>query len=161
MALARTASRKQLLSSFCQDWGLLPPSPNSFSFPLLEWVSVLVAQSNPNPTLRNLKDWGPPGSSVHEILQARILEWVATPFSRGSSLLRNGSHICIAGRLFTIWVTMLWQCCDPSSIPGSGRSFGEGINNPLQYSCLRSSKDRGAWWATVHGVAKSRTRLSD
>ena len=40
----------------------------------------------------------------------RILEWVAVPFSRGSSLPRNGSHICIAGRLFTIWVTMLWQC---------------------------------------------------
>ena len=48
----------------------------------------------------------PPGSSVHEILQARILEWVAVPFSRGSSWPRDRTHIsCIAGRIFTIWAT--------------------------------------------------------
>ena len=41
----------------------------------------------------------------------------------------------------------------------SGRSPGEGNGNPLQYSCLENSMDRGAWWATVHGVAKSQTRL--
>ena len=41
------------------------------------------------------------------------------------------------------------------SIPGSGRSPGVGKGNPLQYSCLRSPMDRGAWWATVHGVIKS------
>src|SRR5574341_933349 len=40
-------------------------------------------------------------------------------------------------------------------------NFGEGNGNPLQYSCLENPMDRGAWWATVHGVAKSRTRLSD
>ena len=40
------------------------------------------------------------------------------------------------------------------SIPGSGRSLGEGNGNPLQYSCLGNSMDRGAWRATVHGVAK-------
>ena len=39
--------------------------------------------------------------------------------------------------------------------------FGEGNGNPLQYSCLENPMDRGAWWATVHGVAKSLTRLSD
>ena len=50
---------------------------------------------------------------------------------------------------------------DPSSIPESGRSPGEGNGNPLQYSCLENSMDRGAWQATVHGVAKSQTRLSD
>ena len=48
---------------------------------------------------------------------------------------------------------------DPSSIPGLGRSPGEGY--PLQYSCLQKSMDRGAWWATVHGVTKSQTRLSN
>ena len=42
-----------------------------------------------------------------------------------------------------------------------GRSLGEGNGNPLQYSCLQNSMDGGAWWSTVHGVAKSRTRLSD
>ena len=40
---------------------------------------------------------------------------------------------------------------DPDLIPGSGRSFGEGIGNSLQYYCLGNSMDRGAWWATVHG----------
>ena len=45
-------------------------------------------------------------------------------------------------------------------IPGSGRSPGEGNGNPLQFSCLENSMHRGAWWATVHGVEKGRTRLS-
>ena len=48
---------------------------------------------------------------------------------------------------------------DPVLIPGLGGSPGEGNGNPLQYSCLENSTDRGAWWATVHGVAKSRTQL--
>ena len=50
---------------------------------------------------------------------------------------------------------------DPGSIPGSGRSPGEGNGKPLQYSCLENSMDRGTWRAIVHGVAKSRTWLSD
>src|SRR5574339_1058885 len=50
---------------------------------------------------------------------------------------------------------------DWGSIPGSGRSPGEGNGNPLQYSCLENPMDGEAWWATVHGVAQSRTRLSD
>ena len=50
---------------------------------------------------------------------------------------------------------------DLSSIPGLGRSPGEGNGNPLQYSCLEHPMDGGAWWAIVHGVAKSRTRLSN
>ena len=49
---------------------------------------------------------------------------------------------------------------DADSTPGSGRSPGEGNGNPLQYSCLENPMDRGTWWATVHGVAKSRTRQS-
>ena len=49
---------------------------------------------------------------------------------------------------------------DADSIPWSGRSPGGGHCNPLQYSCLEKSKDRGAWWATVHGVTKSQTQLS-
>ena len=46
---------------------------------------------------------------------------------------------------------------DVGSIPGSGRSPGEGNGNPLQYSCLENPMDRRAWWATVHTVAKSQT----
>ena len=50
---------------------------------------------------------------------------------------------------------------DPSSIPGWERSPGEGNGNPLQYSCLENPMEGGAWLATVHGVTKSQTRLSD
>ena len=46
-------------------------------------------------------------------------------------------------------------------IPRSGRLPGEGKGCPLQYSCLENSMDRGVWWATVHGVTKSRTQLSN
>ena len=50
---------------------------------------------------------------------------------------------------------------DPVSIPGLGRSPGEGNGNPLKYSCLENSMDRGDWEATAQAVAKSQTGLSD
>ena len=50
---------------------------------------------------------------------------------------------------------------DPGVIPGLGRYTGEGKDYPLQYSCLDNSMDRGAWWATAHGVTKSQTQLSN
>ena len=50
---------------------------------------------------------------------------------------------------------------DPGSIPGLGRSPGEGKGNPLQYSCLENPMDGGTWYATVHGVAKSQRGLSN
>ena len=49
---------------------------------------------------------------------------------------------------------------DVDSVPGLGRSHGEGNGNPLPYSFLENSTDRGAWWATVNGVAKNQTQLS-
>ena len=70
---------------------------------------MLVAQSY--LTLYNPMDYSPPGSPVHEILQARILEWVAISFSRGSSWLRGQIWVsCIAGRLFTVWATREAPC---------------------------------------------------
>ena len=50
---------------------------------------------------------------------------------------------------------------DSGLIPGSGRSPREGNGYPLQCSCLENPMDRGAWWATVHGVAKSQTLVSN
>ena len=67
-------------------------------------VKVLVAQLC--PTLCDRMDCSPPGSSVHGILQARILEWVAISFSRGSSWPGDRTWVsCIAGRFFTVWTT--------------------------------------------------------
>ena len=57
--------------------------------------------------------------------------------------------------------TSVYNAGDLGSIPGSGRSPGEGNGNPLQYSCPENHMDRGAWWATVHGVSKSWTQMSD
>ena len=50
---------------------------------------------------------------------------------------------------------------DLGSIPELGRSHEEGSSYPLQYSCLKNAMDRGAWWATTHGVTKSQPGLSD
>ena len=50
---------------------------------------------------------------------------------------------------------------NPGSVPGSGRSLGEENGKPLQYSCLENFMDRGAWRATVYGVAKSWTQLNN
>ena len=76
-----------------------------FKFPL-SWINIcLVPQLC--PTLCNPRDDSLPGSSVHGILQARILEWVAIPFSRGSSQIRDGTWVsCTAGRFLTIWATI-------------------------------------------------------
>ena len=149
----------------------------------------LVIQSC--PTVCKPMDCSPPGSSVHEILQARIPEWIAISFSKGSSRLRDWTWVsCIPGRCFNLWVTRealfnitytyktligresvifkttddkepACNAGDPGSIPESGRSPGEGNGYPLQYSCLRNPMDRGAWWAVVHGITESQTWLSN
>ena len=67
-------------------------------------VGVLVAQSC--PTLCDPTNCSPSGSFIHGILQARILEWIAIPFSRGSSWAKDWTQVsCIVGRRFTIWAT--------------------------------------------------------
>ena len=100
--------------------------------------------------------WDPKDYTVHGVLQARILEWVAFPFSRWSSQPRDWTQVSrMAGGLFTSWATReapwsrtcLWckRQRDTGLIPGSGRSPGGGHGNPLQYSCQESPKNRGTW----------------
>ena len=84
-------------------------------------------------------------SPSHGIFQARILEWVTMPSSRGCSQPSDQT-----------WIS----CIAADSLPLVPHG-GEGDGTPLQYSCLENPMDRGAWWAAVHGVAKSWTRLSD
>ena len=77
-----------------------------------------------------------------------ILKYIFMDFKKGFPSSSDGKEsACNAG--------------DLGSIPGSGRSPGEVNDNPLQYSCLENSMDRGTWWDTVHVVANSRTLLSD
>ena len=73
-----------------------------------------------------------------------------------------GKDICIP--MFTSDSEGKESACnarDLGQIPGLRRSSGEGNGYPLQYSVLKNSTKKGAWWATVHGVAKSQTQLSD
>ena len=91
---------------------------------------------------------------LHKAQSGASLSDVTRMKSKGSlptSLFPGGSEVkvsaCSAG--------------DLGLSPGSGRSPGEGNGTPLQYSCLENPMDGGAWWAAVHGVAKSQTRLSD
>ena len=97
-------------------------------------VKVLLAQSC--PTLWDPMNCSPPGSSVHGILQARIMEWVATAFSRGSSRPRDQIQVShIAGRFFTIWATReTW--------------LTRGTNSKESKAC--ELPDRGLWldWQT-------------
>ena len=77
-----------------------------------------------------------------------MLHWVQLSFLKGFLSGSDGKEsACNAG--------------DPDSIPESGRSPGEGNDNPLQYPCLGNSMDRGAWPAIVHGVTNSWTQLSE
>ena len=113
----------------------------------------------------------------------KILEWVAYPFSRGSFQPRDWTQVsCIAGRFFTSWATReaginklintseetlvvknppgnAGDGTDESLISRLGRSPGGAHGNPHQHSCPENTLDRGAWWATVHRVTKSWTRL--
>ena len=69
------------------------------------------------PTLCDPVDCSPPGSSVHGILQARILEWVAISFSRGSSRPRDWTQVsCIAGRRFNIWAIRGYSKCEDAEV---------------------------------------------
>ena len=85
------------------------------------------------------------------------------------SILPCYLDVTSVGFLFTVaglpwWLRSKESTCNAenvSSIPGSGRSPGEGNGNPLQYSCLGNPMDREAWQAAVHGVAKNRTQFSD
>ena len=106
------------------------------------------------PTLCDPTNCSLPGSSVQGIFQARILEWVASSYSRKSFRPRDQTHLsCISrGSLYILGFARgldgkesACNAGDLGLIPGLGRSPGEGNGNPLQYSCLENPLDRGAW----------------
>ena len=122
-------------------------------------VYVLVIQSC--PTLCDCLDCSPPCFSVHGILQARILEWIAIPFSRGSSWPRNGTPAsCIKGRFFTAQATRevpfaLWISILPLSLPSFLSPFHSPsfffflvwLNNSYSFRYIAISfLDPSFWW---------------
>ena len=133
---------------------------------LIVWVSFQYTQNidycnpmeSPSVISNSLQSHG----IVHGILQARILEWVAVPFSRGSSQLRDQTQQILHQLSHKGSPVFLGFPCGPAGkesafnegdlglIPGFGRSPGEGKGHPLQYSGLENSMEY-----TVHGVAKS------
>ena len=114
-----------------------------------------------------------PGSSIHGIFQARILEWLVMPSSRGSSLPRDQTRFsyvsCIGSWvLYNQWHPGSHRLLDsylilrmPLLVQPYSFLSGVGNGNLLQYSCLENPMNRGAWQAAAHGVAKSQTQLSD
>ena len=92
-------------------------------------------------------DCSPPGSSVHGISQARILEWVVISFSSGSFQPKDQTHISCIGRLSggSVVKNPLTNTGDAGSIPGLGRSSGGGNGNPLQCSCLGNPRQEEPW----------------
>ena len=124
-------------------------------------VKVLVTQLC--PTLCDLMDCSPPSISVHGILLARILEWLAIPFSRESSqpTMKSRSPAMQADSLPSEPPRKPHISLNNTFNAVSLSFLGEGNGSPLQYSCLENSTDRGAWRAKAYGVAKSWTRLND
>ena len=75
-------------------------------------------------------------------------------------MLSYGLHWWVSGKESVCNVGATGDTGDTGTVPGLGRSPGGDHGNPLQYSCLENPIDRGAWWTTVHRVAKSQTQLS-
>ena len=103
LATSRTVEEHMSCYFKPHSWKVID-HPKKLTTNLIFRMAVLVAQSC--PTLCDPMDCSPPGSSVHGILQARILEWVAISFSRRSSQPRDWTQVsCTARRFFTIWIT--------------------------------------------------------
>ena len=135
--------------------------------------SETVSHSVVSDSLQSHGLYSPPGSSVHGILQARILEWVAISFSSGSSRLRDQTQVFHIVAIFcTVWATRealvvknppAYQCERQEM---QVRSLG--WEDPLEKEtethssvpAWRIPTDRGAWWAIAHKVAKSQTWLT-
>ena len=106
----------------------------------------------------NIQDWFPLGlTSLISLLSQGLLR----VFS--STTIWKHQFFSAQPSLASWWLSGKESTCsarDPSLIPGSGRSPREGNGNALQYSCLENPIDKGAWWATVHGITKSWRQLA-
>ena len=101
----------------------------------------------------------PPGKLPNPEIEPKSL--MSPALQVGSSPLSHLEDCCPNFPCGSDGKASVYNAGDLGSIPGLGRSPGEGNGNPLKFYCLENPMDRGAWWATVHGVTKSWTRLSD
>ena len=137
------------------------------------WVSLVAQRIKRLPAMQEIQiqslGWEDPlekEMATHSSILAWRIPWTEEPGGLQSTGVTK-SRTRLNDFTFTFnfrWLRGKESACnagDPGSIPASGRSPGEGNGNPLQYSCLENSMDRGAWWATVHGVTKSQTQLND
>ena len=138
--------------------------PGLISF-RMDWLDLLAVQG----TLKNFLQHHSSKASVLRC-SAFFMVQLSHPYmttGKTIALTIDSSVSKVMPLLFntlSMFVTDKESACnaeDPGLIPRSGRSPGEGHGNSLQYSCLENSMDREAWWVTVHGIAKSWTRLSD
>ena len=95
--------------------------------------------------------------SIHLLPHPHLINPHGLPTMSRTELFQGGPSSPSKGSAFFV-VALCWRgdTRDTGLIPGSGRSPGEGSGNPLQYSCLENPMDRGAWWAAIRGVTKSR-----
>ena len=138
----------------CCCCGLLFSSPRDLPDPG-NWTHICCISCTGRQSLHH---WAT--GEAHVSVYTRILH-LCVCFCTRVIVYRHTIFICIAQVALTVKnpPANAGDLRDASSIPGLGRSSGEGNGNPLQYPCLENSMDRGAWWTTVHGFAKNWTRF--
>ena len=152
---------KKFFSLFILNWKIIALQYCIGFYQTSAWISHRFTKPVSPPTWASL----PPPSLFHNsrLSQSPGLSSLShTENSHLLSILHMVMYVSlgflVAQRLKHLPVSAC-NVGDLGLIPWSGRSSGEGNGNPLQYSCLENPIDRGAWWAAVHGVAKSWTRL--
>ena len=165
---AKSSHRPFLVRGLLTSLACLSPLPHPFTFsawatlscgsPKHSWelgsehMAFLPAHPSANSSSLAVTPQSRPLTLSGQISQSPGHPFLPLPFSEG---------ITTTYWLGSVSKEPACNAADPGLIPGWGRSPGGGHGNPLQYSCLENPMDRGAWWATVHGIAKSRTWLSD
>ena len=158
-------------NSFVASWTIAYQAPLSMGFPRQEYWSGLPFLLQGIYPPRNWT-WSPAlacrfyttehlGRPFKEVLITKTTNYVLGP-KFFFALVLTHLFLHLTNDFWISLASLVAQTCnsgDLGSIPGSGWSFGEQNGHPLQYSCLENSMDRGAWRATVHGVAKNQTSL--
>ena len=158
------AKSLQLCPTLCDQIDGSPPGspvPGILKARTLDWVAIsfsnawkrkVKVKSLSHVQLSDPMDCSLPGSSIHGIFQARVMEW-------GAIERMSLNNLDYYSQVALVVKNLPASAGHVNSILGWWRCPGWGHGNLLQHSCQKNPMDRGAWWATVHRVAKSRTQL--